>query len=116
MNGNSSSPIVSLLQRLETDGGLKSIDLANITNVSKATVSRWRNGSKSPHPGTQLVISDLSYVVLRLSEYYTHEEIRTWLYAPHPQMNGSRPIDVISSNRTQEVLVVLDRLDSDAYI
>lgn len=110
------SPIVSMLKSLEDLGGLKSTDLANITNVSKATVSRWRNGHKIPHPDTQLVISDLRYTVMRLSEYYMKQEIRTWLYARHPQLEGSRPVDLISANRTQEVLVVLDRLEADAYI
>lgn len=116
MNEIAHTPIVSMLRSLENSSGLKSTDLANITNVSKATVSRWRNGRKIPHPSTQLVISDLIYTVNRLSEYYTTQEIRTWLYARHPQLNGSRPIDLISTNRTQEVLVVLDRLDADAYI
>ena len=110
------TPFVSMLRSLEDSSGLKSTDIANITNVSKATVSRWRNGRKIPHPSTQLMISDLIYTVKRLSEYYTTQEIRTWLYARHPQLNGSRPIDLISANRTHEVLAVLDRLDADAYI
>ena len=105
-----------MLQTLEESSGLKSTDLANFTNVSKATVSRWKNGSKIPHPSSQLVISDLRYTVMRLSEYYRKQEIRTWLYARHPQLNGSRPIDLIAANRTQDVLAVLDRLDADAYI
>jgi len=63
---------------------LKGTDIANFTGVSKATVSRWGSGQKSPHPRTQLMMSDSSYVVMRLGEYYGNEEVRAWLYARHP--------------------------------
>ena len=97
-------------------GGLTGTDIANIADVSKATVSRWRAGSVKPQPNTQLVLSDLRYIVGRLSEYYTPEEIRTWLFALHPQLDGARAIDVINANRSEEVLRILDRLDADVYL
>ena len=76
-------PVVQLIERLRSDGGLKGTDIANLAGVSKATVSRWSNGQKTPHPKTQLIVSDLSYVVMRLSEYYSSEEVRAWL-CPSP--------------------------------
>ena len=109
-------PVVQFIARLQKDGGLKGTDIANFTGVSKATVSRWGSGQKSPHPRTQLIMSDLSYVVMRLSEYYSHEEVRAWLYARHPQLDGQRAIDLIHDERTEEVIAVLDRLEADAYI
>ncbi len=81
-------PVARFLNDLEIAGGLKGVDIANFSDVSKATVSRWNNGHKSPHPKTQLAISDLHYVVMRLSEYYSAEETRAWLYAIHPQLDG----------------------------
>ena len=107
---------MQFLTRLQEAGGLKGTDLANFTGVSKATVSRWNSGQKSPHPRTQLIMSDLSYVVLRLSEYYGQEEVRAWLYARHPQLSGARAIDLIHDERTEEVIAILDRLDADAYV
>ena len=109
-------PVVQFLARLQEVGGLKGTDIANFAGVSKATVSRWRGGQKSPHPKTQLIVSDLSYVVMRLGEYYAHEEVRVWLYARHPQLDGERAIDLIHDGRTEEVIAVLDRLDADAYL
>ena len=109
-------PVVQFIARLQKDGGLKGTDIANFTGVSKATVSRWGSGQKSPHPKTQLIMSDLSYVVMRLSEYYSHEEVRAWLYARHPQLDGQRAIDLIHDERTEEVIAILDRLEADAYI
>ena len=116
MSAASAKPVVQFLARLQETGGLKGTDIANFAGVSKATVSRWGSGQKSPHPHTQLIMSDLSYVVVRLDEYYEHEEVRAWLYARHPQLDGERAIDVIRDGRTEEVIAILDRLDADAYI
>ena len=97
-------------------GGLHGTDIANITDVSQATVSRWRTGTIKPQPRNEMILSDLHYVIRRLQDYYTTEEIRTWLYARHPQLDGARALDLINSERTIEVLQVLDRLDSDSYL
>ncbi len=116
MSNVATSPVVQFITLLRKVGGLKGIDIANFTDVSKATVSRWTNGQKKPHPRTQLILSDLHYIVMRLSDYYTADEIRAWLYARHPQLNGERAIDLIHEDRSEEVLNILDRLDSDAYL
>ena len=116
MTEAAAKPVVQFIARLQKEGGLKGTDIANFTGVSKATVSRWGSGQKSPHPKTQLIMSDLSYVVMRLSEYYSHEEVRAWLYARHPQLDGRRAIDLIHDEKTEEVIAILDRLDADAYI
>ena len=95
---------------------MKGTDIANFTGVSKATVSRWGSGRKSPHPKTQLIMSDLAYVVMRLGEYYSVDEVRAWLFARHPQLEGQRAIDLIRDERTEDVIAILDRLEADAYI
>ena len=104
------------LDDLRREGGLNGIDIANIANVSPATVSRWTSGTSSPHPKTQLVLSDLHYIVGRLQEYYSPAEIRIWIFARHPQLEGERAIDLINEGRSEEVLAILDRLDADAYL
>ena len=104
------------LDELQDNGGLKGTDIANITDVSKATVSRWKTGAIKPHPRNELILSDLYYIVGRLQEYYSADEIRSWLYARHPQLNGQRAIDLIHEDKSIEVLRVLDRLDSGAYL
>ena len=108
--------VTRYIMELRETGGLKGTDIANITEVSKATVSRWASGTATPHPRTQLVLSDLHYIVGRLEEYYSAKEIRTWLYARHPQLDGARAIDLINQGRSEEVLRVLDRLDAGVYL
>lgn len=110
------STFARYIEELRQEGGLKGTDIANITDVSTATVSRWSQGKASPHPRTQLVLSDLHYIVGRLADYYSSAEIRIWLYARHPQLGGERAIDLINDERSDEVLGVLDRLDASAYL
>lgn len=108
--------VARYIDELREFGGLKGVDIANIADVSKATVSRWASGLMKPHPRTQLVLSDLHYVVGRLHEYYSADEIRAWLYARHPQLEGERAIDVINKGESERVLNVLERLDAEAYL
>ena len=97
-------------------GGLKGADIANIMDVSKATVSRWRSGDSKPTPRNELILSDLKYIVDRLNDYYTPADIRSWLYARHPQLGGERAMDLIHNDRSIEVLAVIDRLDNSVHV
>lgn len=110
-----SNAVSKIIDDLEERGGLKKIDVANIATVSPATVSRWWSGKAFPHPKTQLVISDLRYVVDRLAELYSPEETRVWLYSKHRLLNGERAIDLIHDHRADEVLSVIESLDEGAY-
>jgi transcriptional regulator with XRE-family HTH domain len=104
-----------ILDHLRDDGGLQGKDIANIVSVSPATVSRWSNGKATPDLRTQTVIAELRYVVDRLSDFYTPDEMRLWLHAKHPMLNGERAIDLINEGRTEAVLAVIEALDAGAY-
>lgn len=108
--------VTRYIDELGEHGGLKGTDIANIADVSSATVTRWKAGTHKPHPRTQLVLSDLHYIVGRLQEYYSPGEIREWLYARHPQLEGKRAIDLIVEGTSESVVAILDRLDAEAYL
>ena len=109
------SAVANLIGGLRQRGGLKGSDVANIAAVSPATVSRWTSGASFPHPKTQLLISDLRYVVDRLAELYDPEETRIWLYSKHRLLGGARAIDLIHAGRTDEVLTVIESLTEATY-
>lgn len=109
------SAVATIIDDLRQRGGLKGTDVANIATVSPATVSRWISGTSFPHPKTQLLISDLRYVVDRLAELYDPEETRVWLYSRHRLLNGERAIDLIHAGRADEVLGVIESLDEGSY-
>jgi transcriptional regulator with XRE-family HTH domain len=110
-----STAVSRILDHLRDDGGLQGKDIANIVAVSPATVSRWSNGKASPDLRTQTVIAELRYVVDRLNDFYTPDEIRLWLHAAHPMLQGDRAIDLINAGRTQEVLAVIESLETGAF-
>lgn len=104
------------LDDLRERGRLSGTDVANVTDVSKATVSRWSRGQASPAPGTQLVLSDLRYVVDRLSEFYSADEIRVWLYSRNELLGGECAMDLINAHRTEAVLEAIERLATLSFI
>ncbi|MEE8515463.1 MAG: hypothetical protein V3T02_02375 [Alphaproteobacteria bacterium] len=110
------SAVSKTIDDLRTRGGLSGVDIANVSEVSKATVSRWSTGKAAPQPKTQLVLSDLRYVVDCLSEFYTPEETRVWLYSRNALLNGERAMDLIHEGRTEDVLIVIERLAALAYV
>jgi transcriptional regulator with XRE-family HTH domain len=107
--------VAKIIGDLRSRGGLKGTDVANIASVSPATVSRWSAGKALPHPKTQLVISDLRYVVDRLSEFYAPDEARLWLYSKHRLLNGRRAIDLIHQGEADKILEVIESLDEASY-
>ena len=107
--------VSKLIDELAVRGGLKGTDVANIAAVSPTTVWRWTQGKALPHPKTQLLISDLRYVVDRLAELFSTDEIRVWLYARHRLLDGNRPIDLIHDGKTDEVLAVIESLEEGSY-
>ncbi len=110
-----SNAVAKIIDDLKKRGGLKGSDVANVAAVSPATVSRWTAGSAFPHPRTQLIISDLRYVVDRLADFYSPDETRIWLYSKHRLLNGNRAIDLIHEGKTDEVLAVIESLDEGTF-
>jgi transcriptional regulator with XRE-family HTH domain len=107
--------VKQILEVLRDSGGLQGKDLANIVAVSPATVSRWSSGKATPDLKTQTVMAELRYVVDRLAEFYTRDEIRLWLHTGHPMLSGERAIDLIHAGRTEDVLAAIEALDAGAY-
>lgn len=110
-----STAVAKMIDHLRDKGGLKGTDIANVMSVSPATVSRWSQGKLAPHPKTELLISDLRYIVDRLNEFYTSDEARLWLYSKHRLLDGQRPIDLIHSGKADEVLAIIASLDEGTY-
>jgi uncharacterized protein (DUF2384 family) len=58
----------------------------------------------------------LDWLADQLAEVYSAEEARLWLFAPNGELEGSRPADLIADERIAEVLAIIDRLQSAAYV
>lgn len=111
-----SNAVAKTLDDLRNLGALTGVDVANVASVSKATVSRWSSGAAAPQSATQLVLSDLRYVVDKLSEFYAPDEARAWLYARNNTLGGRSAIELIHDGRTEEVLDVIESLANLTYL
>ena len=58
----------------------------------------------------------LEWLAGQLGEVYPPDEARLWLFSPHVDLDGERPADLIRGDRMDEVLAVIDRLRSAAYM
>lgn len=61
-------------------------------------------------------ITDLKRAQDELAEFYDPKDIMPWLRAPHKLLKGARAIDLLGTDRAQEVWAVLDQMKSGAYI
>jgi transcriptional regulator with XRE-family HTH domain len=109
----------ALAERIETireRGGINSREVAQLLETTPQTVSRWQTGRSSPHPRSLDRLLKLEWIAQLLSEFYTPEEAKLWLFSPHRQLDGARPADLISEDRMDEVLALIDQLQSGAYV
>jgi len=104
--------ITRILGRLKEKGGLRSEDIANIVALFPDKVSSWSNNEAFPSLKAQRLIAALDYTVERLSDFYAPDEIRLWLFAKHQMLKGERAIDLIRGGRTEEVLAIIEAVET----
>lgn len=111
-----SNAVAKRLEQIQASSGIVGRDVAQLLATTPQTVSRWRTGQSSPQPRHLDRLLNLDWLVSQLAMYYSSEEAKLWLFSPHPQLDGRRPADLISERRTDEVLGLIDQLDSAAYV
>lgn len=111
-----SNAVSKRLELIQEHSGVSGRDVAQLLATTPQTVSRWRTGQSSPQPRHLDHLLILEWLVSRLATYYSSEEAKLWLFSPHPQLDGRRPADLIAERRTDDVLELIDQLDSAAYI
>lgn len=104
------------IDKIKTLSGIKSRDIAQLLDTTPQTVSRWQTGASSPHRGKLDRLLILEWLLDQLSQFYDPEEARLWLFSPHSRLKGTRPADLIAAGRVDEVLDLVDQLQSAAYI
>jgi transcriptional regulator with XRE-family HTH domain len=110
------SALAKRLDNIRVKGGIKSRDVAQLLGTTPQTVSRWQNGQSSPQPKSLDRLLTLDWLADQLAQFYTADEARLWLFSRHVALGGARPADLIAEGRTDEVLRVVDQLQSGAYL
>jgi uncharacterized protein (DUF2384 family) len=80
------------------------------------TVSRWVTGKNDPQREHLDRLLEFNYLTERLAEFFEPEDAKLWLFAPHPQLNGQRPADLVAKGRQTKVLAAIARLQDSAIM
>lgn len=103
------------LDNIKARGGISAREVAQLLETTPQTVSRWQTGQSSPHRDSLNRLLRLEWLAEQLAQFYGPEEARLWLFSPHAELQGDRPADLIAEDRIDEVLAIIDRLQSSAY-
>jgi len=104
------------LDGIQERGGVSGREVAQLLSTTPETVSRWRTGRTSPHRGNLERILKLEWLVDQLASVYEADEARLWLFTPNAELDGASPAERIAEDRMDDVLAIIDRLQSGAYV
>ena len=110
---------MALAHRLETikqKGGIKAREVAQLLDTTPETVSRWQSGKVEPQSGRLERLLTLEWLLDELGEFYSPEEARLWLFAPHRLLGGETPANKIQQGKTDDVLAIINQLRDGAYV
>ena len=109
----------ALVERLETvqqKGGINAREVAQLLDTTPETVSRWRTGKTQPQRDRRDYLLKLEWLISELSDLYSPDEARLWLFSPHKLLGGERPADRIQQGKIEDVLTVVAQLKDGAYV
>ena len=109
------SALAERLDRIKQLGGISGRDVAQLLDTTPETISRWTTGKVDPQRERLQRVLELEFFLTELSEFYSAEEARLWLFAPHKMLGGVSPAVRIQEGRSDDVFALLDQLRSGAY-
>ncbi|MCL2787140.1 MAG: hypothetical protein FWD59_01375 [Micrococcales bacterium] len=89
--------------------------LADLLGVARSQTTRWRQGAEAPSPAVGRVLLDLDHVVARATCLWPAPVAKTWLISSNAFLSGARPVDVLRSRGSTEVIAALDAALAGAY-
>ena len=96
--------IKSLLDHVCTGGVLKIGDLAQVTRTTRRNVVRWRYRSATVRRDVEERLLELRAVVDLARRAMPDRQARTWLRSPQPDLDGQRPLDLVSEGAAYLVI------------
>jgi DNA-binding transcriptional regulator YiaG len=93
-----------------TRTGISQRELGEAVGASIRTVQNWASGQAAPRGASRERLLDVQYVVEELRDVYTDEGIEIWLRARNRNLDGARPIDLITRGDVDTVLREAQRL------
>lgn len=82
--------------------------LARLLQVSTSQPSRWRAGHEIPSPEHGRELLDLDHVMARATLLWAPKTALLWLTGANSFLDGARPIDVLRTRGSADVIAALD--------
>ena len=83
------------VRELRTRLGATQEEFAQIVGVVAATVYRWEKGLVKPEPKMARKLGRLKEIVDLLQAGFQIEGLKVFFTAPHPRLQGDRPMDLL---------------------
>jgi transcriptional regulator with XRE-family HTH domain len=110
------SALKKRLENIRDKSGITFREVAQLLSTTPQTVSRWQTGGSSPHPKSLERLLALDWLAEQLAQFYAPDEAKLWLFSRHPLLGGERPADRIAVGKIEDVLQLIDQLQSSAYL
>ncbi|HUO06231.1 MAG TPA: helix-turn-helix domain-containing protein [Candidatus Binataceae bacterium] len=108
--------LANQLDKLQERAGVRFREIAHLLDTTPQTVSRWKSGKVEPQPDRLRQLLVLTWLAEQLSEFYTPEQARLWLFKPHTLLNGDTPADRIRAGQVDDVRALIAQLKDGAYV
>lgn len=109
----------AIARKIETileKGAMRSADIASIVGARAETVSRWNQGKAFPQRDKEKILLDLEYIVDQLSDFYSPDESRLWLFSRQRLLDSRAPVELIHNGETDMVIEIIDQLREGVYL
>lgn len=91
---------------IETLGSGQAV--ADLLGVSRSQPSKWRTGQEKPGPDAAKRLIDLDHVLARALMLWPPDIAVDWLSGTNAFLEGARPIDVLRTRGSRDVIEALD--------
>lgn len=98
---------------METLGSGQAV--ADLLGVSRSQPSKWRNGQEAPGPDAGRQLIDLDHVLARAMMLWPADVAVDWLRGNNAFLEGARPIDVLRTRGSKDVIEALDATLAGAF-
>jgi len=110
------SALAEKLDEIQHNASINAREIAQLLKTRPETVSRWRGGASEPQPNTRDMLLQLWWLTTQLADLYNPMDAHVWLFAPHKQLNGQRPVDLIQAGDIETVLKIISQLRDGAHV
>lgn len=93
-----------------TNAGITQTQLSQAVGSSLRTVQNWSKGDAAPAGARAQRLLDINYLVEELQNAYTTEGIQIWLHSRNRNLDGQRPIDLLTQGQFDAVLQEAQRI------